>query len=448
MGYDVIIVGAGEGGLFTGAILAKQGLKTLILEKNPLIGGRAMCFEYKPGYIVDWGIHSIRYGKRGIIPTIFRKELGIKLKLLDYGKGRLYRKSEWIAMPTGIKEFMTTPLLTGEERESFIPLFLDIIKLKVEDYLDVNIQDYFKDKVQSENLWDLIRLIAAALMVTPEIELASMGELIYGIKEVATAGKGAVYPEGGWKSIFDALSEIISENGEIRTKTSVKEILISDKKVKGVLLEDGTEIFSDLVVAAIPSQKIFSILSESEFSPSFISLCKNLICSSGISIDYGLKEKISDDSGLLAVDVPMSLGAYTSNIDPSTAPENEQLFTFLQPVPKETAENTQQAKQILERIEKLVAQMYPGIKQKIKWKRPLIIPVMDGAVNYVGQTRDKRPSVKSNVITGLFFSGDTYNGPGLGGDIAPSSARLCAHTILNDLKERESIADTPKAQLK
>ncbi|NVM29239.1 MAG: NAD(P)/FAD-dependent oxidoreductase [Candidatus Helarchaeota archaeon] len=448
MGFDVVIIGAGEGGLFTGAILAKNGMKTLLLEKKPRIGGRAMCFEYKPGYIVDWGIHSIRYGKKGIIPTIFRKDLGIKLELLDYGRGKLYRKGEWVAMPTGVKEFMTTPLLQDEERDSFIPLFLEIIKLKVEDYLDMSIQEYFKDKVQSENLWDLIRLIAAALMVTPEIERASMGEMIYGIKQVATAGKGATYPAGGWKGIFDNLIEIISANGEIRTKSAVKKVLISGKRVEGVLLEDDTKIHSDLVVVAMPSQQIFSVLSESAFSPSFVSLCKNLISSSGLSIDFGLKEKFSDDNGLIAVDEPMGLGAFTSNIDPSTAPEKEQLFTFVQHVPREIAGNPQQAKQGLVSMQELINQMYPGFSQRIKWKRPLIIPVMDGAVNYIGQTRDKRPSVKSNVIAGLFFSGDTYNGPGLGGDIAPSSARLCAHTILNDLKERESIADTPKAQLK
>ena len=94
-------------------------------------------------------------------------------------------------------------------------------------------------------------------------------------------------------------------------------------------------------------------------------------------------------------------------------------------------------------MEKLIYQIYPGIEQKVKWKRPLIIPVMDGAVNYIGQTRDKRPNVKSDVITGLFFSGDTYNGPGLGGDIAPSSARLCAHRILEELGEKVKIPQKP-----
>lgn len=435
MGPDVIICGAGEGGLFTAAILAKKGLEPLVLEKKSIIGGRAACMEYKPGYLVDYGVHSIRYGKKGIIPTIFREDLGIELSLLDYSPGKLFRKGAWVEVPTGVKGFMKTTLLSNEEREKFIPIFMELVKLNFEDYLDVSIQDYFKDKISSENSWSLIRLLAAGLMVTPEIERASLGEFLDGIKQVVLSGKGATYPEGGWKKIFDQLVDIISQKGEIRTKTSVEKVLISNKQVEGVLLNDGSRISSDMVVVAIPAQQIFSVLPESEFPPKFSDLCKDLTPSSGIAIDYGLKEKISDDNGLIVVDDPMTLACFTSNIDPSTAPDNEQLFTILQPLSKATVENPQASNKVVEGMKKLVIQMYPGIEKKVKWERVLRLPIIDGAVNYIGQTRDKRPNVKSDVISGLYFSGDTYNGPGLGGDIAPSSARLCANAILDYLNK-------------
>ena len=37
--YDVVIIGAGLGGLLCGAILSKEGMKVCILEKNEQIGG-------------------------------------------------------------------------------------------------------------------------------------------------------------------------------------------------------------------------------------------------------------------------------------------------------------------------------------------------------------------------------------------------------------------------
>ena len=51
--YDVIVVGAGNGGLAAAATTAKGGLKTLLLEKHNLPGGCASSFvrgrfEFEP----------------------------------------------------------------------------------------------------------------------------------------------------------------------------------------------------------------------------------------------------------------------------------------------------------------------------------------------------------------------------------------------------------------
>ncbi len=42
--YDVIVVGAGNGGLAAAAKTAKEGFKTLVLEKHNLPGGCATSF--------------------------------------------------------------------------------------------------------------------------------------------------------------------------------------------------------------------------------------------------------------------------------------------------------------------------------------------------------------------------------------------------------------------
>ena len=40
--YDAIVIGGGHNGLVNGAYLAKNGLKTLILERRHLVGGAAI----------------------------------------------------------------------------------------------------------------------------------------------------------------------------------------------------------------------------------------------------------------------------------------------------------------------------------------------------------------------------------------------------------------------
>ena len=43
--YDVIIIGAGIGGLVCGCYLAKAGMKVLIVEKNDRVGGYCSFIE-------------------------------------------------------------------------------------------------------------------------------------------------------------------------------------------------------------------------------------------------------------------------------------------------------------------------------------------------------------------------------------------------------------------
>jgi len=52
--YDVIVIGAGCGGLSCGALLAKRGMKTLVLEQNDIIGGCCSTFEAE-GFHFDTG---------------------------------------------------------------------------------------------------------------------------------------------------------------------------------------------------------------------------------------------------------------------------------------------------------------------------------------------------------------------------------------------------------
>lgn len=58
MDKSVIIIGGGLGGLFTGAILSKEGVKVTVLEKNATVGGGLQSFV-RFGEIFDTGMHVI-----------------------------------------------------------------------------------------------------------------------------------------------------------------------------------------------------------------------------------------------------------------------------------------------------------------------------------------------------------------------------------------------------
>jgi all-trans-retinol 13,14-reductase len=56
--YDAVIIGSGMGGLCTAYILAKEGMKVCVLEKNRQVGGSLQIFS-RDKTIFETGDHYI-----------------------------------------------------------------------------------------------------------------------------------------------------------------------------------------------------------------------------------------------------------------------------------------------------------------------------------------------------------------------------------------------------
>src|SRR5712692_4759328 len=48
--YDVAIIGGGHNGLVCAAYVAMAGLKVVVLERRPVVGGAAVTEEFFPGF--------------------------------------------------------------------------------------------------------------------------------------------------------------------------------------------------------------------------------------------------------------------------------------------------------------------------------------------------------------------------------------------------------------
>ena len=48
--YDAIVIGAGHNGLTAAAVMARDGMRVLVLEKNQYVGGMAATTELIRGY--------------------------------------------------------------------------------------------------------------------------------------------------------------------------------------------------------------------------------------------------------------------------------------------------------------------------------------------------------------------------------------------------------------
>ena len=79
--YDAIVVGGGHNGLTNAAYLAKAGLRTLVLERRPIVGGAAITEELRPGFWFTTFsyalsllrpdiIHELELVKHGFMPLL------------------------------------------------------------------------------------------------------------------------------------------------------------------------------------------------------------------------------------------------------------------------------------------------------------------------------------------------------------------------------------------
>ena len=60
--HDVVVVGSGIGGSTAAALFAKAGLRTLLVEKNPRVGGSCSYYEKR-------GMRAREAGTRRRTPT-------------------------------------------------------------------------------------------------------------------------------------------------------------------------------------------------------------------------------------------------------------------------------------------------------------------------------------------------------------------------------------------
>ena len=72
MSLPTIIIGAGVGGLTTGALLAHTGHNVMVLEKSTKLGGRTASMKFK-NHILDNGFHIMPFYKKSAIFTILKK---------------------------------------------------------------------------------------------------------------------------------------------------------------------------------------------------------------------------------------------------------------------------------------------------------------------------------------------------------------------------------------
>lgn len=274
--YDVIIIGSGMGSLTTGAILAKEGKKVLILERHYEPGGFTHTFKRK-GYEWDVGIHYIGEVQRqnSIIKKLFDYISDNNLKWEDMGEvyDKIVIGDKSYDFVKGVQNFKDKMISYFPKEEKaiteYIRLVFDANKVSKNFYLDKALPPLLSklvggrmrkpyQKYADKTTYEVL----SGLTKNEELIKVLSGQYgDYGlppkkssfVMHTAVARhyfSGGSFPIGGSSQIVKTVAPVIeAAGGTILISAEVAEIIVENNCAKGVKMKDGNTFLAKYVIS-------------------------------------------------------------------------------------------------------------------------------------------------------------------------------------------------------
>jgi squalene-associated FAD-dependent desaturase len=313
----VVVVGGGFAGLAAATRLTDEGQEVTLLEKRPVLGGRACSFvDETTGDVIDNGQHLFlgcyRHTRRfleriGAAEKLrFRDDL--QLTWLDGGKVKRMVSS---SLPAPFHA------LAGLARAGALSVGERLLALRVAAALKApsplapaagerdTVDGWLARLSQSEsarrNFWHPIAL--AALNDDPRTASAQLFETV--LRETYLGkpedARLAVAPSGLSQLYCDDAARYLTKNGaKLRLSTAVSEILVESISgvlvVKGVALASGERIDAEAVVVALPPPSLLELVPQSLRSgETYFDGIARLRSSPIVSIHLWLDRRVTDE---------------------------------------------------------------------------------------------------------------------------------------------------------
>ena len=334
--YNVIIIGSGINSLSSAALLGKAQKKVLVLESRDTIGGLASTIEFSPGFRCNAINDSIKW----INPNLF-SELNINSNNLNIikpnishialgeNKNPIFFHRDVNKTSESIQSFSEKDaknwrnfILHVKKLTSFLePLYNStppyLPKAGIKDLLSMKsmLSPIFKHGAQGTvdllrsvpmmmpemmDEWFENELLRAALS-TSGIHHSSLGpysaSTVYNFLHQHVYSNGVIlennFIDGGTIEFANTLHKIAEfHNVETQLNSKVKSIKIENNLSKGVVLDTGELISSEIVVSGIdPKNTFIKLAGPQKLNPTFLNQLNNIKYRGSIArIHFALKD--------------------------------------------------------------------------------------------------------------------------------------------------------------
>lgn len=282
--YDVIVVGAGLGGMTSASLLAKRGLSVLMIDQQNKPGGSCTSFK-REDYVFDVGTAMIYgFGEKGFRPFRFLiNELEEPIDVVAHATlARMTFEGHEIIFWPDIDRFLEELFpLFPEEKDGLRAFFADLYKLyeniviknevisppsefstrqslrrlmsdplailRMQKLLSTSTMDLLKNYFHTPEIFDFFdKLCSAYSYTTAEETPAVLAATMFLDNHIG----GVYYPAGGAQMLPNTIEKAFERyGGHVLYRQLVDEILIQNGEAYGVRLQNGTEIRAERIIA-------------------------------------------------------------------------------------------------------------------------------------------------------------------------------------------------------
>lgn len=296
--YDVVVVGAGMGGLVASALLAAAGRRLLLLDGHYVAGGNATVFRRRR-WEFDVGVHYLgECQPGGLIPRILAAcgVRDVRFRPLDPDLEQISFPDFEFAIPRDAATFRARLLARFPEEARGIaryfaflaqmgrlqaaqvepsrwrqlaalvrsPLALRWATRPLGEFLDTCTRD------------PRLRAVLTAQHGTYAVAPSRVSAALHAGLQNHYLVSGGWYPEGGGQVMADRLGDAVeAAGGHIRLRSVVRRILVEDGRVRGVVVDSrhlGTlEVRAPVVVSdADLKRTVLELVGAEHFPPAFV----------------------------------------------------------------------------------------------------------------------------------------------------------------------------------
>jgi phytoene dehydrogenase-like protein len=309
--YDVIVIGGGHNGLVNAAYLARAGKRVLVLERRHVLGGAAVTEEIFPGF---------KYSVCSYVVSLLRPEIIRELDLPRHGLEILPLDGTFTPMPDGNhlwrvndhaktrREIARHSKLDAEAYDEYGKAMIEmahfvkpIMNMTPPDPASLNPKGLLDllgmgrrfQKLSADDKYNQVQLMtmsavdfldqwfetdvlkatmSASGIIGTFLGVRSPGTayvlLHHYMGEIDGAFRSWGLSRGGTGAISNAIGDSAREFGaEIRTEAPIAKIILRNGQAKGVVLQNGDEIYADVISSSVDPRLTFMKMVGEEHLP-------------------------------------------------------------------------------------------------------------------------------------------------------------------------------------